>query len=75
MKHLDSRDRIHRFLELLNCRYADGRAEAAPQMRRELGTSKGEGLCHLDGEAINDFCGHTATWHGGVFPTITLDGI
>ena len=44
-------------------------------MRGELGTSKGEGLCHLGGEAINDFCGQTAPWDGGVFPTTTLDGI
>ena len=44
-------------------------------MRRDLGTSKGEGLCHVDGEAIDDFCGHTAPWDDGVFPTTTLDGI
>ena len=67
-KHLASRDRIHRLLELFNCRYADGRAEAAPQMRKELGTSKGENLCQLEtprgwrdprlcGEAIEEFCG------------------
>ena len=74
-KHLVSRDRIHRLLDLFNCRYADGRAEAAPQLRRDLGTSKGEGLCHLDGEAVKDFCGHTAPWDGGMFPTTTLDGI
>ena len=85
-KHLASRDRIHRLLELFNCRYAHGRAEAAPQMRKELGTSKGENLCQLEtprgwrdprlcGEAIEEFCGNVAPWDGGMFPTTTLDGV
>ena len=43
-------------------------------MRRDIGTSKGEGLCLLDGEELRDFCGHTAPWDDGVFPTTTLDG-
>ena len=74
-KHLVSKDRIHRLLELFNCRYADGRPEAAPQMRKDIGTSKGEGLCLLDGEELRGFCGRTAPWDNGVFPTTTLDGM
>ena len=58
-KHLVSKDRIHWLLELFDCRYADGRPEAAPQMRRGIGTSKGEGLCLLDGEELRDWMART----------------
>ena len=36
-KHLPSRDKIHRLLALFNCRYANGRPESAPQLRRADG--------------------------------------
>ena len=33
-KHLPSRDKVAQLLTLFNCRYADGRAETAPQLRK-----------------------------------------
>ena len=37
-KHLQSADKIEDLLELMGCQYAVGRAEGAPQLRRELDT-------------------------------------
>ena len=67
-KHLSSQERIHRLLELFNCHYAAGRAELAPKLRQDAGTSKGEGLCNLvaDGDAI--------IWEGRAFPKTSADG-
>ena len=61
-KHLTSRDRIHSLLDLLGCRYRDGRASAAPVLRSGAGTSKGELL-----KLAEDSTG-TMLWHGKVFP-------
>ena len=37
-KHLQSADRVEDLLELMGCQYVAGRAEGAPQLRRELDT-------------------------------------
>jgi len=61
-KHLTSRDRIHGLLDLFGCRYKDGRAAVAPELRGGAGTSKGE-LLKLAEESTG-----TMLWAGRVFP-------
>ena len=39
-KHLSSEVRVTELLRLFGCRFADGRAEGAPQLRREAGVSR-----------------------------------
>ena len=58
-KHLSSQECIHRFLELFDCHYASSRAELAPKLRQDVGTSKGEGLCSLaaDGDELSGRAG------------------
>ena len=68
-KHLTSKDRIRDLLELFGCRYRDGRAAAAPVLRKGVGTSKGELLELAAGDR------GTMPWHGRVFPKgQTVDG-
>ena len=38
-KHLSSEARVTELLRLFDCRFADGRAEGAPQLRREAGVN------------------------------------
>ena len=46
-KHLSSEERVTELLRLFGCRFADGRASSAPQLRRELGVSH-EGILAVD---------------------------
>ena len=46
-KHLSSEERVTELLRLFGCRFADGRASSAPQLRREVGVSH-EGILAVD---------------------------
>jgi hypothetical protein len=61
-KHLTSRERVHNLLELFGCVYRSGRAEKAPKMRKDMGTSKGE-MLKLTAELGED----VVTWQGRLF--------
>ena len=66
-KHLPSRDRVHRLLALFNCRYADGRPESAPQLRR----IDGDPTPALTAEAS----GITVEVDGMRYPGVWADGV
>ncbi len=66
-KHLPSRDRVHRLLALLNCRYVDGRPESAPQLRRIEGDST---------PALSAAAGGITVEVGGMhYPGVWADGV
>ena len=67
-KHLVSQDRINNLLELFGCRHRDGRAELAPKVRADAGTSKGE-LLQLEAAGVN-----LMDWDGHQFPTVDFEG-
>ena len=52
-KHLSSEDRVAELLKLFGCKYVGGRAQGAPELRRELG-AKHEGILAVDMEADRD---------------------
>ena len=64
-KHLSSRERIHDLLDIFGCRYAEGRAVIAPQLRAATGTTKGELLA---------LASQTVSWEGYVFPAVEFEG-
>jgi hypothetical protein len=68
-KHLTSRDRIYKLLDLCGCKYRGGRPEAAPVLRSGVGTSKGELLQLAEGTT------GTMSWHGRVFPKSAEVGV
>ena len=63
-KYLLSSEEIRDLLKLFGCSYAEGRPEAAPALRKAIGTQKGELLSVKEqGEMVE-----TMTWHGKMFP-------
>ena len=67
-KHLVCRDRILSLLQLFGCGYRGGRAAAAPKVRAEAGTSKGE-LLRLEAMGAG-----LVEHEGRMFPTSYCDG-
>ena len=67
-KHLVGQERITSLLELLNCFYRDGRAEAAPLIRKDAGKTKGELL------EIHEQNGDVMKWDDRLFPFTEVDG-
>ena len=67
-KHLTCQDRINNLLELFGCSHRDGRAEVAPKVRADAGTSKGE-LLRLEAAGV-----HLVDWDGHKFPTVEAEG-
>ncbi len=56
-------------LALFGCRYQDGRAETAPQLRQGTGTSKGESLLQ-----VAQHFGQVVSWNGKTFPAVVNEG-
>ena len=64
------RQKIRDLLQLFGCVYAEGRADKAPKMRKDIGTSKGEMLM-VDVQNFRD----VVTWQCKSFPAgRSIDG-
>ena len=76
-KHLSSSDRVEKLLNLVGCRYADGRAAAAPQLREAGGSPARDALlaCGDAKDMIYSTQGPTISQEGYVYPATTVDGI
>ncbi len=69
-KHLSSAERVDSLLRLFGCHYASGRAEGAPQLRRELDTRNREILaCDMAYEVERPI-----EHNGRVYPGAWADG-
>ena len=70
-KHLSSPEKIVGLMKLMGCRYADGRAHAAPQLRRDV-SSHNEGILSIDVSQVTD--GDQVQQDGRVYPGVTFEG-
>ena len=53
-KHLPSRERVEALVSLFGCEYREGRAAAAPLLRRDTGPDTADGVHNLDNHRINE---------------------
>ena len=72
-KHLSSAERVESLLNLLGCRYADGRAGAAPKLRQEEGGGRNGSI--LACEMLYTADGPTVVENGYTYPAVQQDGV
>ena len=72
-KHLSSAERVESLLNLLGCRYADGRAGTAPKLRQEEGGGRNGSI--LACEMVYAVEGPTIVEGGYTYPAVKEDGV
>ena len=70
-KHLQSADRVADLLDLMGCQYAGGRADGAPQLRRELDT-RNQGILSAETEVYD--VEQPIEHEGHVYPSVWYEG-
>ena len=75
-KHLSSSERVEKLLNLVGCRYADGRAAAAPKLRDAGEGSARDALltCIEAKDMLYELSGPTVSQGGYTYPATVIDG-